>query len=154
MSKKSKNNIQEERRRLTNEIFNLYDTEDIGYIEKEEALEMLSSIGRKLDPEDENYFLTIADPRKEGRVSKKNFIDSVESMYTIPEDYIKEIKDAFDFFDSDNDGKIPCKELKKILVKHSKEYEEKEVDELFQMLDLDQDGYININEFINLWKFQ
>ena len=153
MSKKG-NNIQDERRRLTSEIFDLYDTEHTGYVDIKESLKMLSAIGRKLEPEDENEFLSIADPRKDGRVSKQNFLEGVESMYTIPDDYIPEIKEAFDFFDKDNDGKISCKEFKNMLVRLSKEYQDKDVDELFKVLDLDLDGYIKIDEFIELWKFQ
>ena len=136
------------------EIFDLYDTEHTGYVEIKEALKMLSAIGRKLEPEDENEFLTMADPKKDGRVSKQNFLDGVENMYTIPDDYIPEIKEAFNFFDKDNDGKISCKEFKNMLVRLSKEYQDKDVDELFKVLDLDLDGYIKIDEFINIWKFQ
>ena len=153
MSKKSKN-IQEERRNLMSSIFDLYDTEKTGYLEIEDALKMFTAIGRKLDPEDENEFLTLADPRKEGRISKQNFVEGVESMYTIPDDYIPEIREAFNFFDRDNDGKISCKEFKNLLVKLSKEYQDKDVDELFKVVDLDLDGYINIDEFINIWRFQ
>ena len=153
MSKKAKN-IQEERRNLMSSIFDLYDIEKTGYLEIEDALKMLTAIGRKLEPEDENEFLTLADPRKEGRVSKQNFLEGVESMYTIPDDYIPEIREAFNFFDRDNDGKISCKEFKNLLVKLSKEYQDKDVDELFKVVDLDLDGYINIDEFINIWKFQ
>ena len=150
----SKNNIQEERRRLMNEIFDLYDFEKTGYVDIKDSLKMLAAMGRKLEPEDENEFLTIADPKKDGRISKQNFIEGVESMYTIPEDYIPEIKEAFNYFDKDKDGKISSKEFKNMLVKLSKEYQEKDVDELFKILDVDIDGYININEFIDLWKFQ
>ena len=150
----SKKNLQDERRKLMSEIFEQYDFEKNGYVEKEDALKMLTAIGRKLDPEDENEFLTLADPRKDGRVSRQGFLDAIETMYTIPDDYIPEIKDAFNFFDKDNDGKISYKEFKILLVKLSKEYQDKDVDELFKSLDLDIDGYINIDEFINLWKFQ
>ena len=150
----SKNNFQVERRRLMSEIFDLYDIEHTGYIDIKESLKLLSSIGRKLEPEDENEFVSMADPNKEGRVSKARFLESVETMYTIPDDYIPEIKEAFNFFDKDNDGKISCKEFKNMLVRLSKEYQDKDVDELFKILDLDLDGYIKIDEFINLWKFQ
>ena len=150
----SKKNLQDERRKLMSEIFEQYDFEKNGYVEKDDALKMLAAIGRKLDPEDENEFLTLADPRKDGRITRQGFLDAIETMYTIPDDYIPEIKEAFNFFDKDNDGKISYKEFKGLLVKLSKEYQEKDVDELFKSLDIDVDGYINIDEFINLWKFQ
>ena len=151
---KNKNNIQEERRRLMNEIFDLFDVDNLGYVSSRDSLKILASMGRKLEPEDQNEFLSIVDPRNEGRITKENFLEGVESMYTIPQTYIPEIEDAFNFFDKDNDGKISCKEFKQLLVKLSDEYKDEDVDELFKILDVDLDGYINIDEFINLWKFQ
>ena len=41
-----------------------------------------------------------------------------------------------------------------MLVRLSGEYKDKDVDELFKIVDLDLDGYITINDFINNWKFQ
>ena len=149
-----KQNTQEERRRLMREIFDLFDTEQSGYVDCKDSLKILASMGRKLEPEDENEFLSIVDPRNEGRVSKINFLEGVETMFTVPDDYIPEIEDAFKFFDKDNDGKISCKEFKQMLVKLSGEYKDKDVDDLFKIVDLDMDGYITINDFINNWKFQ
>ena len=152
MSKKT--NIQEERRRLMNEIFDLFDVDNLGYVSSRDSLKILASMGRKLEPEDQNEFLSIVDPRNEGRITKENFLEGVESMYTIPQTYIPEIEDAFNFFDKDNDGKISCKEFKQMLVKLSDEYKDEDVDELFKIVDLDLDGYISINEFINAYKSQ
>ena len=147
-------NVQDERRRLMSDIFDLFDVENNGYVTSKDTLKILASMGRKLEPEDENEFLTIVDPRNAGRISKQNFLEGVETMFTIPQSYIPEIQEAFEFFDKDNDGKISCKEFKQMLVKLSDEYKEKDVDELFKLVDLDLDGYISINEFINVWKFQ
>ena len=41
-----------------------------------------------------------------------------------------------------------------MLIRLSKEYQDKDADELFKVLELDLDGYIKIDEFIELWKFQ
>ena len=150
----SKKNIQEERQKLMNEIFDLYDTEHTGFVDIKDSLKMLAAMGKVLEPEDENDFLMVADPNKEGVISKQNFFKGVEALFTIPNDYLTEIKQAFEFFDKNNNGKISCRDFKKILVKLSKEYTEQEAEELFKTLDLNSDGEININDFINLWKFQ
>ena len=150
----SKKNIQEERQKLMNEIFDLYDTEHTGFVDIKDSLKMLAAMGKVLEPEDENDFLMVADPNKEGVISKQNFFKGVEVLFTIPDDYLTEIKQAFEFFDKNNNGKISCRDFKKILVKLSKEYTEQEAEELFKTLDLNSDGEININDFINLWKFQ
>ena len=148
------NNLQDERRQLMSEVFDLYDPDNLGYVFSKDALKILSAMGRKIDPEEEFEFLSIIDPTNEGRVTKENFMTGVETMYTIPDNFIPEIVDAFKVFDKDNDGKISCKEFKSLLVNLSGEYKDKDVDELFKILDLDIDGNISINEFINAWKFQ
>ena len=153
MSKKIKNS-QEERRKLMNEIFDLFDVEKTGYVDSKDSLKILASMGRKLEPDDENEFLSLVDPKREGTVSKANFLEGVETMYTIPDEYIPEIQEAFNYFDKDKDGKISCKEFKQMLVRLSGEYKDQDVDELFKIVDLDLDGYITINDFINNWKFQ
>ena len=152
MSKKI--NIQQERRQLMSEVFDLYDPDNLGYVFSKDALKILSSMGRKIGQEDEFDFLAIVDPNNEGRVTKENFLTGVETMYTIPDNFIPEIIDAFKVFDKNNDGKISCKEFKQMLVKLSGEYKDKDVDDLFKIVDLDMDGYITINDFINNWKFQ
>ena len=153
MSMKKKN-PQEERRALMSEIFDLFDSEKHGYVDSKDSLKILASLGRKLEREDENEFLTLVDPKNEGTVSKASFLEGVETMYTIPDDYLPEIKEAFSFFDKDNDGKISCKEFKQMLVRLSDEYIFFFFFFFFFFVDLDLDGYISIDEFINNWKFQ
>ena len=150
----SKNNIQVERQKLMNEIFDLYDIDHTGYVDIKDSLKMLAAMGKNLEPEDENDFLMVADPDKRGVISKQHFLKAVEILFTIPDDYLPEIKNAFEFFDKKNNGKISCKDFKKLLVNQTKEYTEKEAEELFKTLDLNSNGEININDFINLWKFQ
>ena len=69
----SKKNIQEERQKLMNEIFDLYDTDHTGYVDIKDSLKMLAAMGKNLEPEDENDFLMVADPNKEGIITKQNF---------------------------------------------------------------------------------
>ena len=146
-------NIQEERLKLIDEIFDLFDSENMGYVEIKDSLKILASIGKKLDIEEENDFLQIVDPQNEGRVTKENFIKGVEAMYTLPKDFLQEVEQAFKFFDNEGEGKISCKQLKNLLIK-SKEYKEEDVNELFKTLGLEEDGHIYIKQFLNEWKFQ
>ena len=115
-------NVQDERRKLMNDIFDLFDVDNTGYVSSKDSLKILESMGRKLEPEDKNEFLVIVDHKNEGRISKQNFLEGVETMFTIPQSYLPEITEAFEFFDKDNDGRISCKEFKQLLVKLSDEY--------------------------------
>ena len=65
--------IQEERRKLMEEVFDLYDPDNLGYVFSKDALKILSAMGRVLEPEDETDFLSMIDPKNEGRITKNNF---------------------------------------------------------------------------------
>ena len=149
--------LQEERLKLMDEVFDLYDRDNLGYVFSKDAFKILSAMGRVLDPEDETDFLAMIDPKNEGRVLKKNFLAGVKAMYTIPENYMPEIKEAFETFDKNKTGKIKVKDFKNLLLNLSGEYKQKDVENLFNILGIDinaDDNYINIDEFINSWKFQ
>ena len=139
------------------EVFDLYDPDNLGYVFSKDALKILSAMGRVLDPEDETDFLQMIDPKNEGRVTKNNFLAGVEAMYTIPDNYMPEITEAFKVFDTEKNGKILVKDFKNLLLNLSGEYKEQDIKNLFDILGIDmndEDKYINIEEFINAWKFQ
>ena len=157
MSQTEAQKIQEERRKLMDEVFDLYDPDNLGYVVSKDALKILSAIGRVLEPEDETDFLSMIDPKNEGRVTKNNFLAGVEAMYTIPDNYMPEITEAFKTFDKNGNGKISVKDFKNLLINLSGEYKLKDVENLFNILGIDindDNSYINIDEFINAWKFQ
>ena len=159
MSQTEAKKIQEERRKLMDEVFDLYDRDNLGYVFSKDALKILSAMGRVLEPEDETDFLSMIDPKNEGRITKNNFLAGVEAMYTIPDNYMPEITEAFKTFDKNNDGKILVKDFKNLLINLSGEYKLKDVENLFNILGIDindesDSNYINIDEFISVWKFQ
>jgi len=159
MSQTEAKKIQEERRKLMDEVFDLYDRDNLGYVFSKDALKILSAMGRVLEPEDETDFLSMIDPKNEGRITKNNFLAGVEAMYTIPDNYMPEITEAFKTFDKNNDGKILVKDFKNLLINLSGEYKLKDVENLFNILGIDindesDSNYINIDDFINVWKFQ
>ena len=159
MSQTEAKKIKEERRKLMDEVFDLYDRDNLGYVFSKDALKILSAMGRVLEPEDETDFLSMIDPKNEGRITKNNFLAGVEAMYTIPDNYMPEITEAFKTFDKNNDGKILVKDFKNLLINLSGEYKLKDVENLFNILGIDindesDSNYINIDDFINVWKFQ
>ncbi len=66
----------------------------------------------------------------------------------VNDDEIKEEIELFNSFDSNNDGYITKKELKKGLYKLGKRTDE-EVDQIMESMDTDKNGAINFNEFIS-----
>ncbi|XP_002285223.1 calmodulin-like protein 30 [Vitis vinifera] len=63
-----------------------------------------------------------------------------------------ELKKVFDKFDSNKDGKISEEEYKAVLGALVKEGVRTEVEKIFQVADLDGDGFIDFKEFVEVHK--
>ena len=148
------NNIQEKKEKLINDIFNMYDIENSGNINSGDVRSLLINMGYKPSNEDIIEFLKLADKSNSGIISKENFIKAIHEKYTIPLNQLDEIKEAFNIFDMDKDGKISFKELKNIL-KHFGENNnnDEEINKIMKFINVDENGLIDINDFIKKWKF-
>ena len=148
------NNIQEKKEKLINDIFNMYDIENSGNINSGDVRSLLLNMGYKPSNEDIIEFLKLADKSNSGIISKENFIKAIHEKYTIPLNQLDEIKEAFNIFDMDKDGKISFKELKNIL-KHFGENNnnDEEINKIMKFINVDENGLIDINDFIEKWKF-
>ena len=149
-----KNDLQEERRKLMKDVLDLYDPNNEGYVKSRDIAKILRAMGRTLEDDDEQNFLQAADPENTGKISKDNFIDTVEAMFSLAKEEVNELFDAFKVFDIKNTGKISVKNFRKVLTDIGKEFNDEEVDDILKYIDVDRDGNINIKDFIQVWKFQ
>lgn len=62
------------------------------------------------------------------------------------------LKEIFNVFDRERDGYISCSEIKVLLSKFGFEHSLKDIDEMIQEKDLDQDGRIDFKEFVGVLK--
>ena len=148
------NDLQEERRKLMREVLDLYDPDNEGFVKSREIAKILRAMGRTLEDDDEQNFLQAADPENTGKISKDDFLETVEAMFSLPKEEVNELLDAFKVFDLKNTGKISVKNFKKVLTDIGKDFSEEEVEDLLKYIDVDRDGNINIKDFIQVWKFQ
>ena len=150
----NQNDLQEERRKLMKEVLDLYDPDNEGYVKSRDIAKILRAMGRTLEDDDEQNFLQAADPDNSGKISKDNFLATVEAMFSLAKEEVNELLEAFKVFDLKNTGKISVKNFKKVLTDIGQEFSEEEVDDLLKYIDIDRDGNINIKDFIQIWKFQ
>ena len=148
----NQNDLQEERRKLMKEVLDLYDPDNEGYVKSRDIAKILRAMGRTLEDDDEQNFLQAADPDNSGKISKDNFLATVEAMFSLAKEEVNELLEAFKVFDLKNTGKISVKNFKKVLTDIGQEFSEEEVDDILKYID--RDGNINIKDFIQIWKFQ
>ena len=146
--------LQDERRKLMKEILDLYDPQNEGFVKSEDTPKILQAMGRTLEENEFQNFLKTADPENTGKISKDNFLTTMETIFSLNNDGVNELLDAFKVFDVNNTGKISVKNFKKVLVDVGKNFTEAEADDIIKYINVDKDGNINIEEFIQVWKFQ
>ena len=146
--------LQDERRKLMKEILDLYDPQNEGFVKSEDTPKILQAMGRTLEENEVQNFLKSADPENTRKISKENFLTTMETLFSLNNDGVNELLDAFKVFDVNNTGKIYVKNFKKVLVDVGKNFTEAEADDIIKYINVDKDGNINIEEFIQVWKFQ
>ena len=110
----NKISLQDDRRKLMKEILDLFDPNNEGFINSSDTKQILQAMGRTLEEDDEQNFLQAADPENTGKISKDNFLATVEALFSLSKDDVNELLDAFKIFDINNTGKISVKDFKKI----------------------------------------
>ena len=146
--------LQEERRKLMKNVLDLYDPNNEGFVKSKDIAKILRAMGRILEDDDEQNFVQAADPENTGEISKDNFLETVEAMFSLPKEEVNDLLESFKVFDINNTGKISVKNFKKVLVNIGQEFNEDEADDILKYIEVDREGNINIKDFINMWKFQ
>ncbi len=136
--------LQDERRKLMKEILDLYDPQNEGFVKSEDTPKILQAMGRTLEENEVQNFLKSADPENTGKISKDNFLTTMETIFSLNNDGVNELLDAFKVFDVNNTGKISVKNFKKVLVDVGKNFTEAEADDIIKYINVDKDGNINI----------
>ena len=149
-----KNKIQENRMKLINEIFDMWDLDGDNKVKSNEIRPILCAMGREPTHDNIMDFLFIADKDNTGIINKEDFMKALDEVFSLPEDAVDQAIDAFKFFDIDNSGKINQNVLKDILLKFVDGYSEKDVQDIFKLINFDMDGNFDYEEFITIWKFQ
>ena len=155
-SEKSKNEYQEQRQKLAEEIFDMWDVDGDNMVGANEIRQILQSMGREASNEEIMSFLKIADKNNSGSIEKNNFMKALEDTFSISEEGKNEVCDSFKIFDVRNDGKISISNLKNILSKYGEEnqFNENDINEIIQIVDPEKTGFVNYQDFIENWKFQ
>jgi calmodulin len=64
---------------------------------------------------------------------------------------LDELKENFEYFDRDNNGRIDREEFKRLMEVLGGEVAEDELDAGFDVVDADDDGAIDFHEFASWW---
>ncbi|XP_067134715.1 calmodulin-like [Centruroides vittatus] len=131
------------------EAFSLFDKEGNGTITGKELGTLMRSLGQ--NPTEAQLKAMIQDLRNSGR-DQIDFPLFLELMAKQMREAIseQEIRDAFKIFDQNNTGYIKVAELRHALTNLGEKLTDEEMDELLRDVEIDNQGRIKYQEFVDM----
>jgi calmodulin len=138
------------------DLFNSYDLNKNGKIERKEMKTILKKLGKEgTEEEIEQIWKSMNKIESDSTISFNDFIEFIKrfnlSKNTMSTD---DIINAFEIFDKNHDGTLSINEFKHILMDLGQKFSEDEVNEIITEIDLDNNGKINYRDFVEFWQEQ
>ncbi|PWN23072.1 putative CDC31-spindle pole body component, centrin [Microstroma glucosiphilum] len=141
--------LSDEQRQEIKEAFELFDTDKDGAVDYHELKVAMRALGFDLKKAEVLKLLREYDRRGEGLMEWEDF-SKIMGDRIAARDPLEEIRRAFALFDDDNTGKISVKNLRRVAKELGEQLDEDELQAMIDEFDLDQDGEINEQEFIQI----
>lgn len=128
-------------------VFKRFDANSDGQISPDELEGVMKALGSKTSPDEVAQMMKQIDTDKDGQVNLQEFtafLDGDADPYRSEE---KELKEAFELYDQDHDGKISAEELHLILTRLGEHCTVHDCAGMIKSVDADGDGYVNFEEF-------
>ena len=133
------------------EAFDMFDKDHSGTISIDEIAKIMKNFGNPLSKDEIREMIKDIDTSGDGELDFDEFVTLMQRQEVV-EDDDDEVLRAFQSFDKDQNGYITNTEFRYILTKLGERFTDQEVDTLFRECDLDDDGRLNYEEFIEFWR--
>ena len=130
------------------EVFDLIDKDKDGLITTNELGDIMKALGANPTKEELQQIINEVDREGSGKIEFKEFFDVFSKRMNDP-DTENVLIEAFKIFDKDGNGVISSKELRNVMQVLGESLSEEECEEMIKEADIDGDGYINYDEFVN-----
>jgi calmodulin len=135
------------------EAFKMFDNNGDGTIGIDEIRRALKKFGQDFTRKEVEEMIKELDVDGSGSLTFDEFVtlmtkQTVEEVVNVEDEVIR----AFRTFDKDNSGTISMNEFRFILTRLGDRMPENEVDDVFREADLNHDGVLNYEEFVNYWR--
>ena len=137
------------------EAFDMFDKDGGGTISCNEIVKIMKNFGYPIKKSEAQKMISEIDDNGDGEIDFEEFVTLMERQTNYVEESEEDlVLRAFKSFDKDHDGKITNYEFRYILTMlgFDEKFTEDEVDTLFKECDLDNDGILVYQDFINFWK--
>ena len=136
------------------EIFDSYDVNGNGVIDKKEMEAVLEKLGQPATSKQiQKVFDELGSTNQQ--ITFDEFIEFIKKYHLSKnKNSTDEIIGAFQVFDKNHNGVLSLSEFKHILMDLGQKFTKEEVNEIFSESDLNQDGNLDYREFVEFWQEQ
>jgi len=139
------------------QAFKKFDSNNDGAIDRSELTKALTSGGMNFTQQEIDAIFNAADVDKDGQVDYEEFIclmcpsaAAIVCKFRSQYKNLDDVKAAFKRFDSNGDGALDRKELGAAMKSSGQSYSDVEIDAIFSLGDIDGDGEVSLQEFVEL----
>ena len=145
--------IPEEKIAEYKEAFDMIDKDKKGTISVNDITKIMKNFGYPISRKEVEKMVAEMDTSGSGELDFEEFVTLMQKQTQyIDESDEDQVLKAFKSFDKDHDGKITMYEFRYILSQLGDMFTEEECDTLFKECDLDNDGVLVYQDFINFWR--
>ena len=131
------------------EAFQAFDKDGNGSISTKELGTVMRSLGQNLSEAEIKQMIEIVDEDKSGTIDFKEFLNLMaRNMKIVNKE--EELLDALNTLDQDGSGKISKYKLRNIILKTDKKMTGEEIEDIIKSFDMDEEGNIDVQDFIQI----
>ncbi|KAL6971691.1 myosin I light chain Cam2 [Sarracenia purpurea var. burkii] len=131
------------------DAFNLFDKDGDGCITIEELATVIRSLDQNPSEKELQDMISEVDADGNGTIEFPEFLTLMANKMK-ETDAEEELKEAFKVFDKDQNGYISANELRHVMINLGEKLTDEEVDQMIREADLDGDGLVNYEEFVQM----
>ncbi|CAH1100004.1 unnamed protein product [Psylliodes chrysocephalus] len=132
------------------EAFALFDEDGDGIIDTKELGTIMRALGQNpTESELDDMIKEINTCQQTGKINFEVFLNIMAAKLKST-DNNEELREAFRVFDKDGLGFISASELRYVMTHMGEKLTESEVDNMISEVEIDRDGFINYEKFVNL----
>ena len=131
------------------EAFQAFDKDGNGSITTKELGTVMRSLGQNLSEAEIKEIIDEVDEDKNGTIDFQEFLSLMARKMKLL-DKEDELIEAFKKLDLDGTGKISKYQLRYIILSTQNDFNADDIEELFKITDIDEDGNIDLHDFIKI----
>merc|ERR1711937_295627 len=146
---KAQLNLNDEQVREFKDAFDIFDEDNSGTVSTSELASVMRTLGQDIDEKEVGIMISEVDSDGSGEIDFEEFCTLMaRQMEKADPEY--EFKKAFVIFDKKKDGFITADELKHVMTNIGEDMSDHEIAAMIKEADLDNDGKLNYDEFLNI----